>query len=495
MRRFDIILIAILIFPVLLGCEDFLDEAPITTLNTENFFEEEKDFGQAVNAAYRSLHSLSGNRVGENGSYWSFSEMRSDNSTFMFNPIDRSGQDFWQLDTFIMNSQNDLVTSFWRESYAGIGKCNSVIVFSEGMDYENKERYIGEAKFLRALYYSYLVRYFGNVPLVTRAAESYEEAFAGNEKVSKEQIQELIIADLNDAKASLPQSYTDDQLGRATEGAARTLLAKELMGLERYGEAKTELEQVRASGQYALLNDYASVFDINNNNNSELVFSIQYIEGAFDLFSSYMYIFAPWNATADLLGHNQLISRTGMNIPSVDLIDSFEEGDERLAMIDTSYIDSEYGTYNDSIVPFTRKYWHPGHTVERQTGADFPLFRYPHVLLMLAECYLVDGGGDPLPLVNEVRNRAGIQPLSTVDLDDIVQERRVEFHCEADRWDVLVRTGKVNEIMEAHGASQRENRPPDVVGNEGYRNIKILYPIPASELETDPDLEQNPEYQ
>ena len=111
-----------------------------------------------------------------------------------------------------------------------------------------------------------------------------------------------------------------------------------------------------------------------------------------------MYRFTPWNAESRYLPHAQIVARTGMNIPTEDLMNSFEDGDKRLAMIDTSYTDEVNGTYHGTIVPFTRKFWDPDHAVQYVTGTDFPLFRYPHVLLMLAECYLREGGGDPCRL-------------------------------------------------------------------------------------------------
>ncbi|MDF9799358.1 RNA polymerase sigma factor (sigma-70 family) [Catalinimonas alkaloidigena] len=134
------------------------------------------------------------------------------------------------------------------------------------------------------------------------------------------------------------------------------------------------------------------------------------------------------------------------------------------------------------------------HAIQFQTGANFPLFRYPHVLLMLAECYLRVGGGDPLMLVNQVRARAGLPAASVVTLEDIIHQRRVEFYGEADRWDVLVRTDKVLEVMEAHGENERQNRSEVHVGDAAFRDIKVLYPIPASAIQTDPKLKQNSEY-
>ena len=87
-----------------------------------------------------------------------------------------------------------------------------------------------------------------------------------------------------------------------------------------------------------------------------------------------------------------------------------------------------------------------------------------------------------------------MEPLPEVTLEDIIHERRVEFHCEDDRWDVLVRTGKAVEVMTAHGEEEKRNRPMDIRAN-AFNKIKILFPIPSSILENDPTMKQNPEYQ
>jgi tetratricopeptide (TPR) repeat protein len=479
------------------GCDqdEFLDETPISELSTKSFFETSDQFEQAVNASYTNLITLAGNDdIGTgDGTFWAMGEMRSDNTTYQNNTTDQSGHRYWHLDKFIMNAENEIVSTAWNNCYDGIGKCNIVLKYSEEKEYENKDRYIAEVKFLRALYYFTLVKAFGDVPLVTEPAGSYTEAFEGNKRVSTDLIYELIILDLNDAKQNLPKSYANSDMGRATEGAARTLLAKVLMWLGKYDEATTELEAVVSSQQYSLQDDYSSVFSIDNENNEEIVFAVQYIEGTYGLGSANMYRFTPWNAGSMYISHGQVLARTGMNIPTEDLINSFENGDKRFAMIDTSYIDEDFGSYHGNIVPFTRKFWDPNHAVQYITGTDFPLFRYPHVLLMLAECYLREGGGDPVSLVNEVRTRAGLPELASVTLDDIMHERRIEFHCEADRWDVLVRTGKAVEVMTAHGAEEKTNRPT-VITSTAFNKINLLFPIPSSVLQTDPTMEQNPEY-
>ncbi|RIH63109.1 RagB/SusD family nutrient uptake outer membrane protein [Mariniphaga sediminis] len=475
------------------GCNetDFLNETPVSYINSMNFYNTSDEFEQAINSAYTSLQPLHGGRgVGANESGWAFGELRSDNTTFQYNESNRAAMAFEQLDEFTMDSGNGIIASAWDNSYIGISKCNTVLSYIENTEVENKERYIAEAKFLRAYYYFHLVRHFGDVPLITDVIKGYNQAFELNKRVSATLIYELIITDLEEAKGNLPASYDAPDAGRATAGAAKTLLAKVLMWNGRYSDAAKELKEVYTSGQYSLLDDYSSLFDINNENNEEIVFSVQYITGPHNLYHTLMYRFLPHDSGTEYLPLGQ-IEQTGFNIPTADLIDSFEEGDDRLSTIDFSWVTDKDPVYQNSIVPFTKKYMDNGHTIRTQTGNNVKIFRYPHVLLMLAECYLREGGGDPLPLVNAVRLRAKLQPLSSVSLDDIIHERRVEFHCELDRWDVLVRTGKAVEVMTAHGNQQRERK---FVGENSYKKIKLLFPIPDKALDLDPTMEQNPEY-
>lgn len=494
MRKINYISIAL--FLMLMSCDSFLDEIPVSELSVKSYFETSQQFEEAVTGAYTNLRPLYANGgsggIGEfSGSAWSFAEIRSDNTTCQHNRVDQSSHDWWNMDQFLMRSSNRILQPAWDNCYSAIGKCNTVLRYIEEVDVENKERYVGEALFLRAFYHFYLVRYFENVPLVTTVAKTLEEAFELNKQAPKGEVYKQIISDLNEAKGKLPKSYSASDKGRATEGAARTLLAKALMWQGEYGQAANELEAVINSNQYSLLNDYESVFDINNENSSEHVFSVQYIVGPFGLANNLMYQFLPSNSDRIYLPLQQETSRTGLNIPTEDLINSFEEGDERKLMIDFSFTDPLSGVYEGSIVPFTKKFMDPGHEQRLMCGNNFPVFRYPHVLLMLAECYLREGNGDPLPLINQVRQRAGLDNLTYVTLEDIIHERRVEFHCEADRWDVLVRCGIAKEVMLAHGETQ-QGLPN--ISAKAHKDIKLYFPIPAYYIELDPTIQQNPEY-
>lgn len=497
MKSYKNIIFSLFLIFFLFACneEKFIEETPISNISVQSYFKTTQHFDEAVIGSYAYLRNLS------QVFFWSIGEMRSDNSTFQYNNETQSGYHWWDLDKFVLGgvANNSVIDPSWNQLYAGIGRCNTVLHYIEDIDIDKKAQFVAEVKFLRAFYYFTLVRYWGNVPLVTKKVESMEEAFQLNKQVSPEEVYKQIIEDLNDSKGDLPKSYASKDIGRATSGAARMLLGKVLMWRGQYKDAATEFEAIISSQQYSLINDYSSVFGVDNENNEEIIFSVQNIEGVgLGQSSNYMYRFAPWNletASTEVYGFPFNVvaaGHVGMNIPTESLLNSFEKGDVRKNMIDTTFIDRIRPVYQDSIVPFTLKYVDYTHSRINETGVNFPIFRYPHVLLSLAECYVREGGGDPQPLVNQVRNRAQLKPIDNITLADIIHERRVEFHCECDRWDVLVRTGLAQSVMEAHGKEEINNR--DEIPNNAYSKIKILLPIPNNELTIDNNLKQNPEY-
>ena len=496
MKKFQIItylwLLSIIMF---FGCnkeEIFLNEAP-SAVSTESFFKTSADFEALATACYAYMRPCySGNYM---GSVLLMGEIRSDNTTIEVCNYNEGLDEFYDIDKFVETPANGQLPAVWNNLYQCIGRCNNAIYYIDlkGAGFEGVNQYRAETEFIRALMYYNLVLYWGDVPLVTTKVNSMEQAFALDTRVSKNLVFDQMIADLTDAKANLPENYDAANVGRVTADAARVLYAEVLMWQEKYTEAATELKAVMAGGRHSLLNDYASVFSINNEMNAEIIFACQYIAGPYGQSSNHMYTFSPSMAGLDILPFGQETEVAGMNIPTTSLIRSFEKGDKRLCMIDTTFVNKNLGDdYEDTIVPYTKKYWDYNATQREICGSDVPILRYPHVLLMLAECYLVAGGGDPVPLVNMVRERAGLPALSTITLDDIIHERRVEFNVENDRWPVLVRTGKALAVMTAHGIEQKQQRKSFV--SPAYDRINLLFPIPMDAMSINPKLTQNPGY-
>jgi hypothetical protein len=249
-----------------------------------------------------------------------------------------------------------------------------------------------------------------------------------------------------------------------------------------------------------LMPNYEDAFSGNssNKNNMESVFEVQYREGAEGVQGNFMYQFLPRPIEADevalLFGtpDAQPINGQGNNIPTPDIIEAYEDGDLR-EDASIQFILTRESFWNDGIYPIIKKYVEP-HAQHNNMGVNFPVYRYSEVLLFLAEALEEQGkDGEALPLLNQVRTRAGLG-AHTGDLGDaIFRERRVELAFENKRWLDLVRKGIAIQVMTEFG--QRViNNPNDYylpVGVEAagnaFTNIRETLALPASESELNPN--------
>ena len=172
--------------------------------------------------------------------------------------------------------------AYWEANYHNIANCNTVLDNIEVVsDSTLKIQLEGEAKFLRAYHYFNMVRLYGPLFLVTERI-GIDEANT-MERSSVEDVYTQIESDLLDAADLLPTSYDDDEKGRATQWAAKTLLAKVYLTLEDYESAETLLEDVEDYSGHRLLDSYDDVFDINNELNDEIIFAVTYLKGGYGL--------------------------------------------------------------------------------------------------------------------------------------------------------------------------------------------------------------------
>jgi hypothetical protein len=482
--------------------KDFLNQTPESSLTNVNYWKTESDLKQGVVGAYSSLRGMG------TFSFWVFGEMRSDNTTFQYNALQRGQENREQVDEFLVNSANTLIADFWRDSYTSIFRCNDVLdhVGDIPTDDTGKAQAIAEVKFLRAFHYFNLVRQFGGVPLRLEATKSPADA-PSKGRASVEQVYTQIIADLNDAAANLPEaaSYGAADKGRASKGAANALLGEVYLTQKKFAEALIPLRKVTG---YSLMPTYASIFLTTNKNNAESVFEIQYYSTAgTDLSSNFMYQFAPFNSGTVVTqdpGTN-LSYNSGWNTPTTDLISSYEPGDARK---DVSLAEGFTGTSGYVAVPYIKKY-NQGFVQPGQTNVDFPVIRYADVMLMIAECLNEQGftaNGEAFNLLNSIRSRANLPAKTAQNVNSalqvnsqeafreaIYQERKVELAFENHRWFDLVRTGKAVEVMNAHGKREIAKAPAQYPGGAYMLTPnKILLPIPEREITLD-NLPQNPQ--
>jgi tetratricopeptide (TPR) repeat protein len=290
------------------------------------------------------------------------------------------------------------------------------------------------------------------------------------------------------------------EAGRATSGAARTLLANVYIVQKKWAEAEALLKEVVNSNEYALMADYAEAFSGNaaNKNNKESVFEVQFLEGAAGLNGNFMYQFMPRPISpteiVTIMGttNPQPLDGEGNNIPTPDIIAAYEEGDKR-EDVSIGYITLAGSARSNKVYPYIKKFAKP-HALHNNHGMNWPIYRYSEVLLFLAEALMEQGkDAEAVQHLNMVRNRAGLKDFAGGDLREaIYQERRVELAFENKRWFDLVRTGRAVEVITAYGIRIKAN-PQAYYYPEGtaprshaFSNITLFYGLPADEAALSP---------
>lgn len=483
----------LLILPfILVSCEGFLDVNPQSQLTQASFPTTASDALLATNAAYSSLRNWHFHSGG-----FPILDIMSDDGLKGSNPNDASGT-VGPYDSFSHSPTQDGLDRWWAALYQGVRRANVVIekVPDVPMAASLRDRYVAEAKFLRALYYFDLVRAWGGVPLVTTPEPALKIP-----RATAEQVYALIIEDLEDAIAVLPEksAYGAADLGRASKGAAKALLGKVHLFRGRSDLAAPLFLEVITSNQYDLEAVFTDANGKNGEHGVESVFEIGAIETE--------------NQAGNQYANTQGVRGTpnrgwGFNRPTINLRNQFAANDPRLkgTIIDLGDVIDGVTIVGDSSTPdqvtdangnvieiecYNRKVWIPGISTGTQFGHNRRLIRFADVLLMAAEALNeTDQPAAALTHLNRVRQRArqgnaGILPdVTTTDKaqlrDAILQERRVELALEGHRFWDLVRT----------------NRAASVLGPLGFVTGKHeLLPIPQNEIDiSQGTLTQNPNW-
>ena len=458
----NIILATLLISSVCFtSCEDFLDQRPQSVASSANFYRNDADIENAVNSCYANLQ--------KSQLYSNFmitlAETRSDNIEDQ-NPGGNAGRDY-NIDKFTAGPDNAAVTSVWQYSYHTIMRCNAVLDNINVCSTSKKVQYEGEARFLRALMYFNIVRFWGAAPLATSQL-SIDQSIA-SERAPESNIYSLIEEDLSFAANNLPKTYSNAEAGRATSGAALCLLSKVYLTQQRWNDCKTTLERLLSSeysGVYELLPDVADVFKQENKLNKEMIFVVHY--------------------SKSIVGEGRAFDQYYKNASLLDinLRTAYENTDARKNLIETTNIDKDN-------TPFV-KFYDTFDLSTKNVGYDQPILRYADVLLMYAETLNEIGfdsssNSKALEYLNEVRKRSGASAYAASDLANqndfrkaVLHERRLEFPLELHRWFDLIRTNTAEDAMAKVGITITKN--------------DYLYPIPKTEMDLCPNLYQNPGY-
>lgn len=458
---------------LLTSCEK-LSEEPAALLTTEQFYKTQADAVAAVTSVYNALNA-SGQTI-YNSLFQIGMDIASDDA--LPGPRARNAN----VRSFAVLSHattNDRVEEIWKQHYAAINRANVAIdrIPAIVFDDQLKARLIKEAKFLRALYYFNLVRLYGEVPLVL-----HEPATLGNTDIfvkrnTVEEVYKQIIADLQDAE-TLPPAYGSQDIGRATGGAAKSMLTRVYLTRQNWDKTiEKALEVINGPYAYNLFAEYAEVFNKANNNGKEHIFSAQFK--------------SLYNGNGNSLGSRATptgvpgIDGGDADVPTPEIYALFQAADKRRDVtFYTSLVSPSNGnTYNFS--PHFRKFYDASVLPNTgESGINFPIIRYADVLLQYAEALNEKNGPvtEAYNAVNRIRARAGLPDLSGLSKDQfrdsLYKERRLEFVYEHQRWFDLVRTKKLEPALKA-------------VGKTNVLPRHYLYPIPQRERDLNPLLTQN----
>jgi hypothetical protein len=430
-----------------ISCDDFIDKKPVDQLTADELFTSAKNAETTVVASYRSLESpyyygqafivvpeFAAGHLRHTASYPEYLEYE-ENRIRVDNP--------WSL-------------NMWTAMYATINAANTIIEKAPSIPDGTealKQQFVREAKFIRALTYFNLVRGWGDVPLVLSSTISAEQEKVDVSRTPSAEVYAQIVEDLTDA-VNLPASYanTDQTKGRATQGAAKALLAKVYLYMADYPKAASLAKEV-INSSYTLTQDYSSIWITENS--SESIFELQFDQQA----TNSLITGTTWNGTTLFFAKDTDYAM-------------FEEGDRR----------RDFTLYQTKGNFYVGKYRNDNPATQNLT-----VIRLSEIYLIYAEAQARVAGtpvGEPYDYYKAIRDRAGLvtADAGTFDVDSFIKavqhEKRVELMFEGEAWFDYTRTGlALTEMMKVSDPN------------------RYLFPIPQSERNLNAQLSQNSAYQ
>lgn len=456
------------------GCKsDILELSPESFLTGSNFPQTAADIDQMAIGIYSRLQSR------KPGDYLVM-EVPSDN---LFMSANQSISGSFELDGLTPEPGNPLLNNFWISTYNGIFRANSLLEsINKPTDFKagQQDQFIGEAKFMRALFYFDLVRVFGDVPKVTSVL-SIEQS-RNTRKSPAAEIYQLIVDDLNDAAAKLPLQ-SGIARGRASKAAAVAMLVKVQVYRKDWAGAQAALDQFATFQGYALAGNFADLWKLNSEDNAEVIFSLKYIDGSNGHGLSTAFI--PNAGAAGIVGRGDEVA-----LPSWSLIKLYDNADRRkAATVSLDYTAASTGAPT-IFYPYVSKYAIP-HTFNA-SGLDLPVIRYADLVLLKAEvAFHRNQPAAALGALNDIRVRAfgdATHNYTAADIatettfyDKLLLERQLEFAYENERWFDLTRTGRYMQLT-------REERNYNNVSQTAVtatlqpRAFMKVFPIPQTQI-------------
>lgn len=500
------------------GCKkDLLDKTPKDRLSPSTFYQNETQVKMALVGIYNAIQPNA-----TPGQFFQF-DFESDNAYC---------QDAWQGSKEVGEWQTTTNSwapyAKWTQDYTIISRANEFLqdVAAASIDATVKSQMSAEAKFLRGYAYADLIAYFGDVPLITQV-QSLSEAYVS--RTAKATVLTQVVTDLTDAAAVLPTSYSGTDVGRATKGAALAYKAKVLLYNEKWADAAQAAQDVINLKAYSLYSNYSLLFDEAHENNSEVIFDIQYIPTTQPQpWPSSALSLSVWptpNVTADLIDSYYMTnglpitnSASGYNAQN-----PYVNRDPRLAasvvLPGSQWGSTTYIPAND-VVPSgarPRKYAAIGIADPNNCSLNTILMRYADVLLIRAEALIESGStaAEVYTLIDQVRARVNMPTVESVEGGGLSQsqlravlrhERRVEFFMEGTRYADMLRWKDQSLVHDAYGYDKSSLSNPASASTWQFKQTKLetrtfnaakgwLWPIPQADIDINKKLlPNNPGY-
>lgn len=475
------------------SCDDFLNREPISESTTANAYSTASDAEAALAGVYDSFQA--------EYYIWDnilFGDVISDNHY-----AGGDNPEIFAIEDLNITPTNTRLFNNWSQIYSAIAKTNLVLqkvpdINDPQLDVNNRRQQIlGEAAFLRAYHYFQLVKLWGAVPLILEPVSSTDPVDTQKPRNPDIEIYAQIIADLQFAIDNrLPDQYSDDaslNKARATRGAANALLAKAYaQKTDRDYNKVLEYSNavINSPAGYQLLTDFNHLFDGNHYNNAESIMEIQFTGGTE----------ANWGP--QLLLPPSISGDTWRKFvtPSHDLVNAFDsEGDNIrknatvLFEADIPWADEFWDVEVGGNIPFAFK-WKSANGWA-STNRQY-IFRLADIILLKAEALNeLDQLENARAEINRIRDRAGLDPVTAASKAEmklaIEKERRLELAQEGQRWDDLKRYGRAVAVM--NDLAETDLRT-NTVKQYNMSEDKVLLPIPQSERNRNPNLDQNNGY-
>jgi len=470
---------------IISGCKKFLQEKIYTQYNPSTFTSTESGVQLILTGAYSEETMIEYNM---RDYFYLMNEFTTDEMNDANGGLYASAQLFMQ---FKWDATNSTTSAQYSRMYTAIRDANVLLDNIKNvttLSTTKLAQYTAEARFIRAEAYTVLYYTFGATPLITTAQSINLQPT----RASDDSMKQFIVTELTAAAADLP--VTPRAYGTASKGAALGVLCKFYLNTKQWQNCSDVADQIVNLNTYSLFPDITRLCAVQNNHNSEYLYYYPCVTSPAGYGNIIMAHSFPLNYP---ILSNWVNFGTKFHILT-PVVNSFSPNDRRLLMIDTIYKNLSGQTVrlntdaqgNPLNMSASFKFVPDSSSLGVDMGNYVPMVRYADILLSKAEALnnLNGPNSTAFDLINAVRNRAGLPNLdpsqytTTQELnDELLQERQWEFYGEGLRRQDLIRMGKFISSAQARGITNAQD-------------YQVLFPIPQTELQSNPNLKQNPGY-